>query len=904
MSIHSSGKQLISVLAFVVLTFIFALIVGTEIIGESREANISDPGVNSVTGVIPYESEGEPGLWPGYEAEKVPPIPGPVEDADSIGTKAPKVELTPERMIKKPTVLTGVQPGPPAPTVTQRTGALTGKIIFVNPGHGWYYSSGWKTQRPDYNDVVEDHHNADQVCYYMLQYLRNAGATVVPLRDVGPQTPEVHIIDNDDSGFTLSGTWYQSTGTPFWGDDSDAVRYVYAATSLQETAVARWTPNFSQAGYYPVFVWYLDSSNRSRDARYRIVHKGGISYVTLNQTRVGKGWIWLGTYYFEAGSNGYLELTNQSSETGRYVIADAARFGSGVHSSGYPWYEMQALEYMSYNKAPSSVTGVSDVWCRPRMAAYMNNAPIQDVCYISFHSNGGGGRGAMVLKNDPSWEGGAAPYADQFNSAIIRQVEDDLYTFWGLPRRGYQVYTSQYGELTYNNLNGEMAGTIVEVAFHDNADDANLLKTAGFRQDAARAVLQGIIDYFVNTHSHPNGTYLPDAPGNVSAEIVGAGQVRLRWSAPPYGGYGAHQASGYVVYRSTDGLAWDTGIDVGNVLSYTYSGLSANQVYYFRVSAYNAGGESFPSETVGVRMTSDGSRAPVLIVNGYRRYDRMIAADYYDAYNGWSKRVWPWLINSFNYVVAHGNALRDAGYYFESTSNERIIDGSILLNNYGAVDWILGRESVADETFNSTEQTKVANYLNNYGRLFVSGEELGWDLELQSGATQADKDFLNNVLQVRCTSDDGSSSNQASPVSGSIFAGLSQISFAKDYANGHYDTVYPDVFAGLGEGASNALTYSDTGQVGCVQFQNAVKRLVVMGFPFEMIQGATARANVMGRIMNFLLGGGTPTPTPTPTLTNRPTNTPTPTPTATPTVTSATPTPSPSGIGQLDLVVT
>jgi len=404
--------------------------------------------------IVPFESEGEPGLLPGFDPAKIEPIPGPQEDPEQGGKLARPLIPTPEKTIKKPTFVKGVQPGPPSSSPTLRPGALTGKFVYVNPGHGWIYSSGaWRTQRGNNLGMVEDLHNADQVSFFMIHYLRNAGATVIPLHDVGPLT-DLFIIDNDDAGFTLSGSWTESAATPFWGDSGDAVHYVFADTNSEETAVARWTPNFTTAGTYPVFVWYLDAGNRSTNARYRIVHKGGISYVHLDQSKVGKGWVWLGNYYFDAGTNGYLELINQSSDLSKIVVADAARFGSGVHAeSGYPMYEMDGHEYTLFSNAPTSITDVSDVWCRPRMAAYMNNAAIGDVCYISFHSNASSGsaRGAMVLKNATSWDGGPAPYVDQFNSALIHQVEDDLYTLWGLPRRSYQVYTSSYGELTYNN---------------------------------------------------------------------------------------------------------------------------------------------------------------------------------------------------------------------------------------------------------------------------------------------------------------------------------------------------------------------------------------------------------------------------------------------------------------------
>ena len=814
--------------------------------------------------VIPFESEGEPGLWPGYDPARVEPVPGPPTDIEPQGALATPLILPTERLIspEKPTGAK-VQPGPPAPSPAQRQGALTGKFIYVGPGHGWTLSSGtYTTQRGNNNQMVEDHANADQVCFFTLEYFKNAGATVIPLRDVGPQTDQ-YIIDNMDTNFTVSGTWNTSVNTPFWGNSTDSVHYVYASTSLTETAVARWTPDIATAGYYPVFIWFRDATDRSTDAFYRIVHKGGVSTVTIDQNKVGKGWVWLGNFYFDAGTNGYLELSNISANTGTIVIADAARFGSGVHSaSGYPMYEMNALEYNVFSKAPNSVTGVSDVWTRPRMAAYMNNANVKDVCYISFHTNAynGAARGAISLKNSDTNAGGPAVYAVEFCTPIINHVQQELNNLWSLPLRSDKIYTSAYGELSHDNLGDEMTGTIVEVAFHDNAADATLLKTAGFRQDSARAVLKGIIDYFADTQGNPNNTYLPDAPSKVTAVASGSDQATISWSASASGGYNGGAPTGYYVYKSTDGLSWDNGIDVENVTTYNYGGLGAEPEYNFHVAAYNAGGESFPSETVGVRLSQTsltGQTPKVLIVAAFRRYDNTITPLNSDPVNGASRRVWPWLINSFNYVSVYGNAVATAGYAFDSASCERVADGSINLTNYGIVLWCLGQESTADETFSATEQNLVTAYLLNGGNLFVSGSELGYDLELSGSATGADKNFLNNVLQVHAVNNNASTTKIANCNADGIFKGFIPKDFSKDYSGGYYDTLTPDAFTGVGTVAVSGMTYADTGLGAATQYQDGTKRVVVMGFPFEMIHGVEARAGVMTRILQFL--GGLPT---------------------------------------------
>jgi hypothetical protein len=64
------------------------------------------------------------------------------------------------------------------------------------------------------------------------------------------------------------------------------------------------------------------------------------------------------------------------------------------------------------------------------------------------------------------------------------------------------------------------------------------------------------------------------------------------YSGPPYDGRGAHEG--------------DSPIDIGDVTSYTISGLDGNQTYYFVVTAYNAEAESGPSNEVSTAGDSGG----------------------------------------------------------------------------------------------------------------------------------------------------------------------------------------------------------------------------------------------------------------------------------------------------------
>lgn len=136
------------------------------------------------------------------------------------------------------------------------------------------------------------------------------------------------IVDNADPGFSVrSGTWSTlgsaSSNYGHYGND-----YRQASVSSAETAVARFTPSIPSSGSYDVFTWYQapqDPYLNTSTARYRIVHKLGTSTVYVDQ-RINKAcWFYLGRYQFDAGSTGYVEISNQSS-SGTYVCADAVKF--------------------------------------------------------------------------------------------------------------------------------------------------------------------------------------------------------------------------------------------------------------------------------------------------------------------------------------------------------------------------------------------------------------------------------------------------------------------------------------------------------------------------------------------------------------------------------------------------
>lgn len=761
-------------------------------------------------------------------------------------------------------------------------GALSGKIVFMNSGHGWTFDpTYWRLQRGVGNEMNEDYGNLDQLNFF-AQYCFNAGATVVSMRPLGHQTNEV-VLDNDDAGVTFAGTWNNSSSTVFWGSPGD-LPYRFASLSATETATATYTPTIPVAGFYPVYTWVLAGSDRG-DQLYRIRHTGGESLVRLPHHMVGNGWIYLGEYYFAAGANaaaGSVVVSNlRGSATGSVVIADAIRFGNGMGSvdrgsgvSGYPredenmryWIQANLAQGQSATLYDGTGNDEQDSWSAPpKMSAHMNReaaGDIYDRIHISFHSNAGGGRGTVALiTSDPT------PNQAELAEIMGGEVNDDLVALGSPPlevpwfNKTTHTYTGGYGEIDGSTFGYEMPATIVEVAFHDSATDALLLRDPKARAAVARASLHGVIK-FMNayaTNGAPPLAFLPEAPTNLRALASSNGLINLAWTVPVSSG-GSQSPTNYILYRSTNGFGFGNPISLGNVTSYTASNLTAGVDYYFRVTAANAGGESMPSETVGCRAATTNNAPRILVVNAFDRLDRsanlrhdLVATSWDPPGNsGVVERVYPRWNNAFDYVVAHGKAIAAAGWAFDSCQNEAVANSQVALGNYAIVIWACGNESTADETFSATEQTRLATYLAAGGALFASGADIAYDLGRPSGPTTADRNFLQNQLHASF-SVDSSGSYTVTPAPAGIFAGRASAGF--DNGNsGIYWVKAPDALAPIGS-AITALSYSGgTGGAAAIQYDGAVGngRVVLFGFPFETITSAAQRSEFMLDILNFL----------------------------------------------------
>lgn len=816
---------------------------------------------------------------------EIPFRPTPdLPDLDRLPAPAAAVAETP----------TGPQPisGPIAPAGGQPAGALSGRIVFTSAGHGWDWTgSAWALGRPLLLEMNEDYGNLDQMTMFAI-YCFNAGATVVPLRPIGFQTNEV-VLDNVSAGVTWSGSWSDSSSSIYYGQ-AGALPYRFANVSATETATATYTPNIPVAGFYPVYTWVLAGGNRINQL-YRINHTGGQSLVRVPHQMVGNGWVYLGTYYFNAGGNsakGAVIVSNlgEGASPSGVVIADAIRFGNGMGdvdrgggSSGYPREEEAARYWIQRSLGQGQDSGIyanGNVTAPPRMAVEMNRQAEGNMfkrVYIGFHSNAGGGRGVLGLYNNASLFPGTAT-SNQFRLAQLTgaEINNDL---TGIPvpplelawyNRGSSVTYARsdyaFGEINNTIINNEFDATIIEVAFHDDASDAKLLRDPKVRNWVARASYQAVLR-FMNEFDAAPLTFLPEPPVNVRA-IAAADGVRVSWSSPITQG-GSGSPTGYVVYQSTDGYGFGNPIAVsgGGTVSLLVTNLDVDTDYYFRVAAVNAGGESLPSETVGCRRAANPLSSRILFVNGFTRFDRTLnlrqspyAQQYqppgHDHNSGVIDRVMPRRANAFDYVVDHGKAIRaSSAMGFDSCQVQAATNGLVPLTDYSIVIWACGNQSTADRTFNPPAQARVSAFLAAGGHLFVTGSEIAWDLDRASGPSAADRDFLRNRFHaalVNNTNDDAGIYT-VNAVAGSLFAGNVSMLF-DDGSRGIYCVGYPDAITPVGPGAAAALSYPgySGGAAGIVYDGSAGGgKVVYWGFPFETVTTSSARNAYLADILKL-----------------------------------------------------
>lgn len=737
----------------------------------------------------------------------------------------------------------------------ESAGFLSGRAVYVSQCHGliWFDSLGrFSTQRGVAFDTVEDYHNPEGADQFLIRYLENAGARVFTAkeRDINPLSA---LADNDASGYSEVGAGFADGPSGFAEDapyaygenpfDGGTTR-TFPATG---GAVATWQPTVPEDGVYAVYLSWDSSTANASDAHYRITHPGGVIDRWYDQKVHGSTWQYTETLWLTQGASLTVELVGDSAEAGALLSADAVRIGGGMDdvsrhggTTGRPRWESGAIQYTQYNGAPTSVydpygdgttdDGGSDPSSRSAWAAWEHPSG-EDAVYLSWHSNAATGtaRGTITYYGGP-----CSPVPGSFDlaSSVQDELMDTIHTLWDPAWYDRGIGSSCFSEVD-SDLNGEMPSILVELAFHDNVDDAAHLKHPRFRDDASRAMARGIVRYFAERDGIAPA-FQPEPPEAVQLVHDGTGALLASWAPGVSGAPFGDPAVSYVVYRSADGLAWDSGTAVAGTS--TPIDVAANETVWIRVAAVNPGGTSFPSTVVGARRSPDGV-APILVVDAFDRQDAGLLERVAIPTIGTVDRMDLLRMNRGDAAVAHGRAIADAGWPFDTVADEVLVD--LDLAPYALVVWATGQESTVNESFSDDQQDLLRSYVDGGGALWASGSEILWDLDTQG--TTADRAFATEILGATLEND--ASTTELVEAEG-LLAGVGPLDFGVD-VGAPYPVGYPDV---LLSDRPVIARYGDGGIAAVLG-----DGVALFGFPFECIGDPVSRADAAAALIAALL---------------------------------------------------
>jgi len=157
-------------------------------------------------------------------------------------------------------------------------------------------------------------------------------------------------------------------------------------------------------------------------------------------------------------------------------------------------------------------------------------------------------------------------------------------------------------------------------------------------------------------------------------------------------------------------------------------------------------------------------------------------------------------------------------------------------------------------SLDATDRAWIKDYLNLGGRLFLSGQDIGWDLGAIDGTEYtasggASKDFLNNYLHADFILDDSKYDDLTGVVGDPIGDGLT---FDVKQPGRTRDQQFPDEIAPL-NGAISIFEYPNKNS-GAIRYEGDY-RLVYFAFGgYEAIVDSMTRKIVLSRVLNWLNG--------------------------------------------------
>lgn len=607
-----------------------------------------------------------------------------------------------------------------------------------------------------------------------------------------------------------------------------------------------------------------------------------------------------------------VRLTNdEGKETTTWVKSEYPRFTEG----GRYFLQWAGAPDSVYNPSQGAGDYRDDYMCRALWVNYMTGGssmlPKQDGLKIpvdlsfAFHSDAGttmndsiiGTLGIYSTNDDlPTGNGSSRLNSRDLTNLIVTQIVDDV-------RKGYEPNWTRRGmwdQKYYEARKPEVPCMLLELLSHQNFADMKYGLDPTFRFTVSRAIYKGMLRYIANRDGRP---YVVQPLPVRSFAITGGqdGAYQLSWKETVDTLESTATPTYYNIEMRKDNGAFARVATVNEPV-YTFTAPD-DAIYSFRIVAGNNGGVSFPSEVLAL-CHRPGKR--VNIINGFTRvsapdtFDAGAIAGFNDAKDHGVpymqdisfigsqfefRRDIPWMDddaagfgasradqeekviagNTFDFVKLHGDAIRNAGYGFVSSSVEAYMASDD--DQAQVIDLILGKQKEITvgrgvfgtkyKTFPTELQQKITSHCNNGGSVFVSGSYVAtdlWDNDNSNEETlKADQKFATEVLGYHWRVGQASITGDAYevPTSFSAFTDR-EFRFSNELNPVTYMVESPDSFYPADERGQVIMRYKENNLVAGTAMADEKYRTVVIGFPFETIRCTDNRNELMKQVLTFL----------------------------------------------------
>lgn len=491
--------------------------------------------------------------------------------------------------------------------------------------------------------------------------------------------------------------------------------------------------------------------------------------------------------------------------------------------------------------------------------------------------------GIYFTQNGDSYKDGTPRINSRMlTDMIMQQITNDV-------RREYEPHWTRRSMWDKSYVEArvpEVPTTLIELLSHQNFADMQYGLDPNFRFTVSRAIYKGLARFMAER----KGRELVIQPLPVKDFMIKRTKTdhyRLSWEATPDKLEPTAVPSKYIIMeRSGDDLGFHK---IGETKSTHFDiKVTDHDIHSFRIIAANAGGVSFPSETLAFRESPTGDK-PALIVNGFTRVSAPghfsadglagfdTEADFgvpyvkdisFTGYQSDFKRASgnfgasgssyvQQIIagNTFDFPSVHGAAM-PANTGFVSASAGAVEKGEVKLSDYPLVDLILGKQKttligngksgVLFRTFPEPLQEKLSHYVDKGGDLIVSGEYVASDL-LDMRSSLKDRRFAREFLGLDSIMSDTRKSGRLRDVTTG-----KTVNYSSTLNDKQYIVEMPDVIVAPEDvDATEFLTFSESGLRAGQVVDHGKGKVAVMTVPFEAVKKED-QAPLMQRIINLL----------------------------------------------------